>query len=65
MVKYIFVGSVLYDYFIGALMILLYAALSYIVGRLYYTKGWVEAEKEVGNRFNKFVKEMRETYKKD
>lgn len=37
----------------------IYAIACYFVGRIWYKKGIMIAEVEVGNQFNKFVKEMR------
>lgn len=42
---------------------LIYALASYLLGYLWF-KHMVEAETEVGNMYNKFVKEMRKKYKK-
>lgn len=64
MIKYAFAGILVFDYFLGLVMSSIYAVVCYIIGRLWYKYHWEEAEAEVGNRFNLFVKEMRETYKK-
>jgi len=37
-----------------------YMIVCYISGRYYFTHGFKEAEMEVGNQFNLFVKEVRE-----
>ncbi len=36
-----------------------YAVLSFFLGWLWFKYKWIEAEQEVSNRYNKFVKEMR------
>ena len=40
MIKYIFVGSVIYDYFIGVSLILIYAVMCYMIGRIWFSFGW-------------------------
>ena len=37
-----------------------YAIFCYIFGMLFYKYGWIKAEHEVANRFNLFMKELRE-----
>ena len=37
----------------------IYALLCFVVGYLWFKKGFVIAEQEVSNKFNLFVKEMR------
>jgi hypothetical protein len=37
----------------------IYAGLCYIAGWTWYRNGFTDAENEVGNRFNPFVKEVR------
>lgn len=45
------------------ILALIYAPSCFVIGLLWYRFGFREEEVEVGNQFNKFVKEMRETYK--
>ena len=40
-----------------------YAVLCYVVGVVWYHKGLVMAEAEVGNQYNLFQKQMREKFK--
>jgi len=63
MIKYAFAGMIVLDYFLGLSLSCLYAVACYVFGRLYYRHDWEEADIEVSNRFNRFVKEMRSTYK--
>lgn len=42
----------------------MYFLICLIIGFLWFRYGWVEAEAEVGNRYNKFQKEMREKLQK-
>lgn len=42
---------------------IVYAFACYFFGMLWFKYGWFEASIEVSNYFNKFVREMRETYK--
>ena len=46
-----------------AIMLFLYALFCYIFGWAFIKYGWYEAEIEVGNIFNLFVKEMRKKIK--
>ena len=48
----------------GIISVVVYGIGSYVLGRLWFWCGMVEAETEVSNLFNKFVKEMRSNYKK-
>ena len=41
----------------------IYAVCCYFIGLIWLKFGWYEAEIEVSNYFNKFVQEMRKTYK--
>jgi len=41
-----------------------YYFISYFLGRYLYKKRWVEADAEAGNRYNPFMKEIREHVKK-
>lgn len=49
----------LYSLYLGVA----YSIFCYIFGWVFYNKGWNEAEIEVSNRINPFVKEMRKVYK--
>ena len=40
-----------------------YALFCYLFGLIFVKFGWYEADIEITNRFNLFVKEMRHTYK--
>lgn len=40
-----------------------YAIFCYFFGMMLFKIGYVEAEIEIGNRYNTFVKEMRKLYK--
>ena len=40
-----------------------FALASYLIGRAWYRRGWMEAENEVSNDVNLFVKEMRRKLK--
>lgn len=42
---------------------LLYGIACYVFGYYFVKHKWFEADIEVGNVYNKFVKEMRKTYK--
>lgn len=42
---------------------IIYAVTCYILGRILYKIGYVEAEAEVGNQYNQFQKEMRKKLK--
>lgn len=44
-------------------LVIIYAAICFIVGFIFYHYGLVEAENEVGNRYNLFQKEVREALK--
>lgn len=52
----------------GLIGIVIFGVASYIVGRLWFSRikgaSLTEIEAEVGNQFNKFQQEMRQTYKK-
>ena len=63
MIKYPIVGTFLLDYWTGLIVSLMYTVFCYWFGRFFFKYGWIEAEHEVGNRFNRFVKEMRQNYK--
>lgn len=41
----------------------IYGIMAYFVGMAFYKGGFVEAEQEVSNRFNKFVRDVREKLK--
>lgn len=43
---------------------LIWAISCFIIGMFWYKHGWKEADAEVANRYNKFVKEMRKSHKK-
>ncbi len=42
----------------------IYAIISFFVGYYWFKYDWIQAEIEVGNQYNKFVKEVREKLKK-
>lgn len=63
-IKYAFAAIFLLDYGTGIISLMFYGVLAYTIGRVFYKYGWLTAEIEVGNRYNRFVKEMRATYKK-
>ena len=42
-----------------------YAISCYFIGRFWINRHYYEAEIEVGNTFNKFVREMRKNYKNE
>ena len=69
-VKYIigFIGleMILGDGFGEALgLVALFAVSCFFYGMFYYKYGWMITEAEVSNQYNKFIHEMRATYKKD
>ena len=43
---------------------IIYGILCFPLGYLFYHYNWIEAEAEVGNRFNKFQREVRKFIKK-
>jgi len=45
-----------------AIIFLIYGILCFVIGKIWYKWGFTDAENEVQNRFNPFVKEMRTTY---
>lgn len=45
-------------------IIIAYVIISFILGYCWFRFGWMEANTEVSNRFNKFVKEMRNSVKR-
>ena len=54
-------GNYLWTLLIGVI----YVLVSYVLGWAFYQYGWLEADIEVGNQVNPFVKGMRKTYKVD
>ena len=64
MIKYAFAGLLVLDYGWGLVASGIYGLACYIFGNLWYHYHWEEADAEVGNRWNLFVKEMRKNYKK-
>ena len=43
-------------------LLIAYLIFCYLFGWFWLNKGWYEAEIEVGNQYNQFVKEMRKSY---
>ncbi len=43
------------------ILVILYTLGCFILGWLYITRGWFEAENEIMNKYNLFVKEMRKS----
>lgn len=60
----VLVGFAIPDVEAILLVALIYGILCYTLGWWWLNKGMTEAETEVGNRYNPFVKEMRKLYKK-
>lgn len=58
-----FYGLAANDLGFTLILALFYIPFCYIVGRIWYKKGFITAEIEVGNRMNLFVKEMRKKFK--
>ena len=67
-IQYLILGGILVDPQWGWLSIVGFGVLSYCIGKLWYRRirgvSLTEIESEVGNQFNKFQQEMRQTYKK-
>lgn len=58
-----FFGLTSRDLFITLTFAAIYAISAFFLGRAWYVKGFVKAELEVGNRYNRFVSEMRRKMK--
>jgi hypothetical protein len=66
-VKYLiaFFGLLSRDGFITITFACIYAVSALVLGKTWFDRGFVKAEIEVNNRYNKFVEEMRKNYKKE
>ena len=55
----LYFGASTMDFNLTIILGVIYGLISYVMGRIWYSRGFAEADTEVNNRFNLFVKEMR------
>ena len=60
-IKYLILlfGLTTQDVIITFILAASYGAVSFLMGWLFFKYKWIEAEQEVSNKYNKFVREMR------